>query len=347
MQKIIENFYGIIFIICLVVFAKILSEIFFLNNILLSSAFISIILGLLAGNFIKKNKQIQWFANFSLKSILRIGIAFLGIGLSITQLIEYGTISFFLIIINIILVFIIVFYLCKLFKIQKSLGYLIAMGTSICGVTAIIAASSIIKADKNETSYAIAIVTLFGMITVFTYPYLANYLFKDFPELAGVFIGTSINDTAQVSAAGYIYSENYNSESTLNASMTTKLLRNSFLVFLIPLIAYISSQNDTVSVKGSLKKFFPLFVLGFICFSLMRSLGDLFILDSNYVFYWEKLINIIKISSNYCILLAMVSLGAQTNIKELIKLGFKPLLIGFTASISIGIISIIFLKNFV
>ena len=346
MQKIIENFYGIILIICLVVFAKILSEIFFLNNILLSSAFISIILGLLAGNFIKKNKQIQWFANFSLKSILRIGIAFLGIGLSITQLIEYGTISFFLIIINIFLVFIIVFYLCKLFKIQKSLGYLIAMGTSICGVTAIIAASSIIKADKNETSYAIAIVTLFGMITVFTYPYLANYLFKDFPELAGVFIGTSINDTAQVSAAGYIYSENYNSESTLNASMTTKLLRNSFLVFLIPLIAYISSQNDTVSVKGSLKKFFPLFVLGFICFSLMRSLGDQFILDSNYVFYWEKLINIIKISSNYCILLAMVSLGAQTNIKELIKLGFKPLLIGFTASISIGIISFIFLKNF-
>ena len=347
MQKIIENFYGIIFIVGLVVFSKILSEILFLNNIFLSSAFISIILGLLAGNFIKINKQIQWFADFSLKKILRVGIAFLGIGLSITQLIEYGTIGFFLIIMNIFLVLIIIFYLCKLFKIQKSLGYLITMGTSICGVTAVIATSSIIKADKNETSYAIAIVTLFGMITVFTYPYLANYLFKDNAELAGVFLGTSINDTAQVSAAGYIYSENYNSETTLNASMTTKLLRNSFLVFLIPLIAYISSKNDAVSVKGSIKKFFPLFVLGFICFSLMRSLGDQFILDTNYFFYWEKLINLIKISSKYCILLAMVSLGLQTNIKELIKLGFKPLIIGFTASISIGIISIIYLKNFV
>ena len=347
MQKLLENFYGIIFVVFLVVFSKLLSEMFLLNNIFVSSAFISILLGLMVGNFFQLNKQIQWFAELSLKKILRVGIAFLGIGLSVAELIEYGSISIFLVIMNIVLVFIILFYLCKLFKIPKTLGYLITMGTSICGVTAVIATSSIIKAKKNETSYAVAIVTLFGIITVFTYPYLAHYLFKDFPEFAGVFLGTSINDTAQVSAAGYIYSENYNSESALNASMTTKLLRNSFLVFLIPLIAYMSAQKDSLSIKGSIKSFFPLFVIGFIFFSLVRSLGDQFIIDDNLVFYWEKLIDLIKTSSKYCILLAMVSLGLQTNIKELTQLGYKPLIIGFVASISIGIISIIFLKNFV
>ena len=90
-----------------------------------------------------------------------------------------------------------------------------------------------------------------------------------------------------------------------------------------------------------------LHVIGFIFFSLVRSLGDQFIIDDNLVFYWEKLIDLIKTSSKYCILLAMVSLGLQTNIKELTQLGYKPLIIGFVASISIGIISIIFLKYFV
>ncbi len=346
-NKIIENFYGITFVMFLVVFSKALSELLLINNILLSSAFISILLGLIAGNFIKLNKQIQWFAEFSLKKLLRIGIALLGIGLSITQLIEYGSISIFLVFINIIFVFIILFYLCKIFKIQKNLGYLITMGTSICGVTAVIATSSIIKANKSETSYAVAIVTLFGIITVFTYPYLANYLFKDFPELAGVFLGTSINDTAQVSAAGYIYSENYDSESALNAAMTTKLLRNSFLVFLIPLIAYMSVEKNKANIKYSIKSFFPLFVVGFILFSIIRSIGDQFLVELNHIYYWKKLIEIIITISKYCILLAMVALGLQTKIKELVTLGYKPLLIGFTASILVGIISITFLKNFI
>ena len=155
----------------------------------------------------------------------------LGIGLSLNELIEYGSLSIILIIINIILVFIIIFYLCKWFKIKNKIGYLIAMGTSICGVTAIIAISSIIKPTKNETSYAVAIITLFGMATLLFYPYIAYYLFEK-PELAGIFLGTSINDTAQVSAAGYIYSQIDMKDTGLNASITTKLLRNSFLIIL-------------------------------------------------------------------------------------------------------------------
>ena len=88
---------------------------------------------------------------------------------------------------------------------------------------------------------------------------LPNYYFDLTPDLAGAFLGTAIHDTAQVSAAGVIYSEMYNSPEALNSAMTTKLLRNSFLIILIPLIAYLYNKDDGINVKKSVKDFFPLF----------------------------------------------------------------------------------------
>ena len=217
------------------------------------------------------------------------------------------------------------------------------MGTCICGVTAVIATSSIIKSDKNETSYAVAIVTLFGMIAVFMYPYLANYYFDLTPDLAGAFLGTAIHDTAQVSAAGVIYSEMYNSPEALNSAMTTKLLRNSFLIILIPLIAYLYNKDNDINVKKSVKDFFPLFVAGFIFFSFLRTIGDELIIDLTLINYWKNSLIFAKEISIYCILFAMVALGLQTNLKNMIKLGLKPLLIGFAASTTVGIMSVIYL----
>ena len=179
------------------------------------------------------------------------------------------------------------------------------------------------------------------------YPYIAYYLFEGKPELAGIFLGTSINDTAQVSAAGYIYSQIDMKDTGLNASITTKLLRNSFLIILIPLIAFISSKEESHSINGSVKKFFPLFVIGFIMLSLIRSLGDYLIIDSNTLIYWDLFINSIKEFSKYCIFFAMVSLGLQTDIRSIILIGSKPLFVGLIASLAIGSFSIIFLKSMV
>ena len=217
------------------------------------------------------------------------------------------------------------------------------MGTCICGVTAVIATSSIIKSNKDETSYAVGIVTLFGILAVFFYPYLANYYFNLSPDFAGIFLGTAIHDTAQVSAASVIYSELYNTQEALNSAMTTKLLRNSFLIILIPLIAYLYNRNQAVDVKKSIKDFFPMFVFGFILLSIFRTFGDQLIMDSNLVHYWETFLLISKQISIYCILFAMVALGLQTNLKGMSSLGAKPLIIGFAASTTVGVVSVMYL----
>ena len=338
-----QNILGATTISSLVVFSILLSHFLSSKNILISSAFLCIFLGIIVGNIFSL-KKIEPFANFCLKRLLRIGIALLGLSLSLNELFNYGSTAFFLIIINIIIAFLIIKYLCNLLKIPNILGYLITMGTCICGVTAVIATSSIMKTDKDQTSYAVGVVTLFGIIAVFFYPYIANYYFNFSPDLAGIFLGTAIHDTAQVSAASVIYSDIYNSEEALNSAITTKLLRNSFLILLIPLIAYLYKKEKKVDVKNSIKEFFPIFVLGFILLSFLRTIGDLLFLDNDILEYWKYSLVFFKEISIYCILFSMVAIGLQTNLKSMIKLGFKPLIVGFIASATVGAVSVIYLN---
>ena len=101
------------------------------------------------------------------------------------------------------------------------------------------ATAPVIGAKKNEISYAIANITLFGILSMLIYPYFANFYFDGEPLLIGLFLGTSIHETAQVAAAGLIYDQQFNSPETLNISTVTKLIRNTFLIIMIPLFAYL------------------------------------------------------------------------------------------------------------
>ena len=135
----------------------------------------------------------------------------------------------------------------------------------------------------------------------------------------------------------------FDSEEAINSAMTTKLLRNSFLILLIPLIAYLFNKENKVDVKSSIKDFFPVFVLGFIILCFVRTLGDYLFLNNDMLDYWRLLLVFFKEISIYCILFSMVALGLQTNIKSMFRLGFKPLIIGFVASVTVGVISVVYL----
>jgi len=331
-----------LFIITLLI-SIVLSNFFLLNNYIISPAFFCIMVGLLVGNLVTFSKHTNQLISFILTNVLKVGIALLGIGLSIHELFKYGLSSVLLIIINILLVFAILILLGKCFKISKNLIVLIFMGTSICGVTAIAATSTIIKSNQHDTGYAVGVVTVFGLIAVVAYPYMAHYMFNGNDINAGIFLGAAIHDTAQVSAAGLIYQETFSSPVALEASMTTKLLRNSFLIILIPLLTYFYDRKKTKN-KSSIVKFFPFFVLGFILLSLARTMGDIFIINTNYHLYWENLIMMIKIASKYMILISMVALGLRIKISSFKKIGLKPLLVGFVAAISVGLSSLIYLN---
>ena len=96
-------------------------------------------------------------------------------------------------------------------------------------------------------------------------------------------------------------------------------------------------------MSGSIKDFFPFFVIGFIFLSFVRTIGDHLFLDKDMLDYWKFSLAFFKEISIHCILFSMVALGLQTNLKSMFKLGFKPLIIGFVASATVGAVSIVYL----
>ena len=242
----------------------------------ISTAMIAILFGMFLGNIFQIRKAFLEGLDFTQKNILKLGIICLGIQLKPFEFLEFGSFAIPLIIVCIITVLIVIKLLIKKLKIPRGMAYLISIGSTVCGTTAIMATAPVIGAKKNEISYAVANITLFGIISMLVYPYFANLYFKGDPLLIGLFLGTSIHETSQVAAAGLIYDQQFNSPETLNIATVTKLIRNTFLVIMIPLFAFLYNRGQTKEKKYSIIKIFPYFVLGFVMMIVIRNLGDQF-----------------------------------------------------------------------
>ena len=227
------------------------------------------------------------------------------------------------------------------------MSYLIAIGTSVCGATAIVATAPVINAKKTEVAYAIANITLFGVISMLIYPYFAEWYFYGEPLQAGLFLGTAIHETSQVAAAGLIYDQQFNSPETLNVATVTKLIRNTFLVIMIPLFAFLYNRGSVKDKNYSILNIFPYFVLGFGGMIILRNIGDqVFNIESSNFQIWENLIEYIKVLATVFLTMAMAAVGISINLSELKSMGYKPFIVGFIAAITVGIISIISMETF-
>jgi uncharacterized integral membrane protein (TIGR00698 family) len=226
------------------------------------------------------------------------------------------------------------------------MAYLISIGSTVCGTTAIMATAPVIGAKKNEVSYAIANITLFGILSMLIYPYFANYYFDAEPMFVGLFLGTSIHETSQVAAAGLIYDQQFNSPETLNIATVTKLIRNTFLVIMIPLFAFLYNRNNVVKKNYSILAIFPYFVIGFVAMIILRNIGDQFFLNS-YNNLWLETVDIIKSSSKVFLTMAMAAIGLSTNLRDLKSMGYKPFLVGFIGMATVGLVSILSIELYI
>tara|TARA_E500000178_G_scaffold351226_1_gene411861 strand:- start:283 stop:1356 length:1074 start_codon:yes stop_codon:yes gene_type:complete len=316
----------------------------------ISTAMISILLGIFFGNFFSIRESFQKGLDFSRDYILKLGIICLGIQLKPFEFLDFGKIAIPLIIICIISILIVIKLLIKKLKIPTRMAYLISIGSTVCGTTAIMATAPVIKANKNEVSYAIANITLFGILSMLIYPYFANFYFEGNSLFIGLFLGTSIHETSQVAAAGLIYDQQFNSPETLNIATVTKLIRNTFLIIMIPLFAFLYNRGQRKERNYSILNIFPYFVLGFIGMIILRNIGDQIFATYNED-SWIKTIEFIQISSKIFLTMAMAAIGLSTNLKDIRNMGYKPFIVGFVAMLTVGIISIstieIYLKFFI
>jgi uncharacterized integral membrane protein (TIGR00698 family) len=310
----------------------------------ISQITLATLLGLAVRNTIGLPQVYESGLRVCLRWILRGGIVLLGLRLSLVELGQIGLAALPVIVGCIALALVLVTRISRWMNLPPRLGSLIAVGTSICGVSAVVATGPVIEADDDEVSYAVACVTIFGMLALFCYPWLAFWLFAGHAEHVGLFLGTSIHDTAQVTGAGLMYQQQFGDAAALDFATVTKLVRNVCMAAVIPIVAIMyhrASGGPTHSKKKKWHEIVPLFVLGFVAMAAVRTIGDQserawFVLDR---VQWQDLLLASQMLAEGCLAVAMTAVGLGTSFAKLRRVGVKPLVVGLSAAVIVGGVS--------
>jgi uncharacterized integral membrane protein (TIGR00698 family) len=311
-----------------------------------SAILVALLFGLAIRNSIGLPTVYEGGLKFCLRHVLRLGIMLLGLRLSLGKLFEIGGEALPIILGCIATALILVTWINRVLGLPKRLGSLIAVGTSICGVSAIVATGPVVDAEEDEVSYAVGCVTLFGLLALFCYPFLAHLIFRGDPRMAGIFLGTSIHDTAQVAGAGLMYTQQYGVEEAQSTAMVVKIVRNLCMAVVIPLMAVLYHRGTALeSAKSARLKWHqvvPGFVFGFVILAAVRSLGDYppiaqALWGSGRG--WKQFLDGADLVSAWCLATAMAGVGLGTGLAKLRVLGWRPLCVGMAAAALVGGVS--------
>lgn len=308
----------------------------------LSPILVAVLFGLAIRNAFGLPAAYDTGLRFSARRVLQAGVALLGIRLSLGSVGQIGLIALPVVVACVVAALVLVTRINSGLGLPRRLGLLIAVGTGICGNSAIVAAAPVIGAKEDEVSYAVACVTLFGLLALVTYPFLAHWLFAGDAREAGIFFGTAIHDTSQVAGAGIVYRQVFGSAEALDVAAVTKLLRNLFLLAVIPLLSVVWREPGRASVApGNLRALVPGFVIVFLALTVVRSIGDLgdsaFGIVPREIF--RSTVGLLSETSSLCLAMAMGAVGLGTRFDRLRGIGLGPFAVGISAAILVGGVS--------
>src|SRR5215813_4196093 len=202
---------------------------------------------------------------------LKAGIVLLGARFILGDILRLGGISLILVFIELALALTFMSYLGRGFKLPPKLITLLAVGSSVCGVSAIIATQGAIDADEEDSSYAIAAILALGAISLFAFPLIGHALHLS-DHAYGLWAGLAVDNTAEATAAGALYSD-----AAGKFAVLAKTCRNALIGFVVLGYAlYWASKGQAEEVKNKgafLWKKFPKFVLGFLLISVLATIG--------------------------------------------------------------------------
>jgi uncharacterized integral membrane protein (TIGR00698 family) len=279
-----------------------------------------------------------------LKKILKTGIVLLGVKLNFALIYRLGW--KILILVSSIILFAILFsnFLGKKLNINKKTSTLLGVGSSICGASAIVAMSSVIDSDENDTAISVAVISLLGAFGVIFYSFL-SYIIPLSDLQYGIWAGSSLQGVAHaLAAAGARGADSLSME----IGTLVKMSRVALLAPVALIIGFVFSKNS----KGSNNKkvIFPMYVFWFllvgIIFTLVKEY-NIFPTNFDLVDTNIDLIVLIKNISNFFILMGMVAMGLKVDLKEFSKNGTKSLLSGLIVFLSISTLSILYIILFI
>ena len=277
---------------------------------------------------------------FSSQRVLRLGIVLLGARLSLAEIARIGLPATGLIVVTMAASFAIVLLVARLVRVDDRLAVLIAVGSAVCGNTAIIATAPVIGARAREVAYAVATITLFGTLAVFLYPTIGHALGLSQPS-AGLWAGVAVHDTSQVIATGAAFGPE-----ALDVATVVKLIRNALMAPLLFLIAAVwASRAEAEAATGGqsagraagqrpspigrrgIRRAVPLFVLGFLALATLRTVG---LIDA------EQAAGLDTVARSL-ILVALAAVGMSIHVGELRETSWRPLAVGFAVALIVGL----------
>ena len=263
---------------------------------------------------------------FASTTVLRIGVALLGMRITLGQIQTLGVKPVALVFFSVLLTILFGLALSKMMGRGKRFGVLNGGSVGICGASAALAISDILpqhEYSERNTIFTVISVTALSTIAMIAYPVIAHWYGLDH-QAAGIFLGGTIHDVAQVVGAGYSVSEQ-----TGDTATVIKLLRVAMLVpvvFSLSLIFHTRNQKDGNAPKRFL---LPPFIVFFVVFVGINSLGIV----------PKPATQFINDISRWCLVTAIGALGMKTSLKSLFEVGWKP--------VSIIVAETIFLAVFV
>ncbi len=259
---------------------------------------------------------------------LKTGIVLLGARFLLADVFKLGSVSLVLVLIELGLSIGFMTLLGRIFKLSPKLTTLLAVGSSICGVSAIIATKGAIDADDEDASFAIAAILALGALALFTFPPIGHWLHMS-DHMYGLWAGTGVDNTAEAVAAGALYSDQ-----AAKIAVLAKTTRNAMIGFVVLGYALYWAARDGREAVGNKAAFlwqkFPKFVLGFLLISLLASLK---------VFNGDQVSNLANLS-RWAFLLTFAGVGLRINFREMKKQGLRPFVVGAMGEVVIAAITL-------
>lgn len=273
----------------------------------------ALLLGM-ALNFLSKEPSSASGIDFSAKQVLRLGVALLGLRITASQVAALGWHSVAMVVLAVGLTILCGIVLARLMGFQTFFGLLTGGAVAICGASAALALAAAMPQHplkERATLFTVISVSTLSTLAMVLYPMIAQVL--ALPALqAGAFIGGTIHDVAQVVGAGYSISHEAGDAATL-----IKLMRVAMLLPVIALAAWLSQRHQRAQGEagtGTRPPLLPWFAVAFAALVAINSTG------------WlpASLVKAGQFASQWCLVMAMVSIGMKTHLKDILSVGWKP-----------------------
>lgn len=295
---------------------------------IVGGAVFAVLIGMVLNKPVSKVPGVDEGIAFSSKKVLQYAVILLGFSMDLKTILSSGRSSLPVILTTISISLITAYVLTKALGLDRKIGVLVGVGSSICGGSAIAATAPIIGADDEDVAKSISVIFLFNVLAAILFPSLGQWLGLS-NEGFGLFAGTAVNDTSSVTAAASSW-DAIHQANTLELATVVKLTRT---LAIIPISLVLSIYEGRHSGKKDLKvgSLVPSFILFFILASVIRTFIPL----------PSSLVSNLKILSKFFISMAMAAIGLKTDLVKLVKTGGKAILVGMVCWILITITSLL------